>query len=80
MGLIPDPGGSHMLQSNLATTIEPVLWSPGTVTSEVRVPYSPCSMREATTMRSPLTARPHSPQLEKSLGSNEDPAQGKADK
>ena len=78
--MIPDPGGSHMLQSNLATTIEPVLRSPGTVTSKVRVPHSPCSTREAITMRSPLTARPHSPQLEKSLGSNEDPAQPKADK
>ena len=47
-------------------------------------PYRPCSSREATTMRSPLTptrgAAPCSPQLQKSPCSNEDPAWPKINK
>ena len=58
-----------------ATTTEPVLWSPEAVTTEACMPYRPGSaIREATAMKSPCTAmksRPCSPQVEKSLPSNE---------
>ena len=53
----------------------------GTTASEACLPESPCSTtREATAMRSRHTttkSRPRSPQLEKSLCSNKDPAQPK---
>ena len=44
-------------KSLCATTIEPLFWSPETTTTEARVLWSLCSaMREATAMRSPITA------------------------
>ena len=69
MDSIPGLGRPYMLQC----TTEPMLWSPGTTTSEPRsqtteahVPQSPCSdSRGATTMRSHKKEQPHSLQLEK---------------
>ena len=42
--------------SSHATTTEPVLWSLGAATTEVHVPWSPCTPREDTAVRSPNTA------------------------
>ena len=58
---------------------EPQLRSPHAETTDARTVYSLCSrIREATAMRSLHTIRkssPNSPQLQKSLRSNKDPAQ-----
>ena len=59
-------------------------WPPLAATTEARRPQSLCSAaREAPTVRSLHTAkksRPHSPPLEKSPSSSEDPAQPKINK
>ena len=71
-----------------ATNTEPVLWSPGAattepcdVTIEARPPWSHVPQQEKPVQRDAcrllLESRPHSPPLEKSLSSNEDPAQPK---
>ena len=64
-GSIPDPGRSHVTWSNSAPAPqllsqrsraqESQLWSPRTATAETHRPWSPCSTREAPTMRSPHT-------------------------
>lgn len=41
--------------------LKPELYSPGAITTEARVPQSPCFAREATIMRSPHTAMKSSP-------------------
>ena len=65
--------------SSYTTTIELELWSPGTTATEAHVPRA-CALqqekplqREAPTLQ--LESSPYSPQLEKSLHSNEDPTQ-----
>ena len=67
-----------------STNTEPLLYSLGAATTEARRPQSLCSAaREAPTVRSLHTAkksRPHSPPLEKSPSSSEDPAQPKINK
>ena len=71
-GSIPDPGRSPASQSNKARAPQPL--SPRTETTEAHVPSSPGSeTREASAMSSPRIG-PHSPQLEKNLCNNEDPA------
>ena len=81
MGSIPDPERSHMpaeLLSSAATTVEPVLESPGVTTTEACTPQSPCSRtRKATTVSSPHTAMKRSPthhSQREPVCSREDPA------
>ena len=50
-----------------AVTIEPVLWSLGTATTEAHAPWSPCSTAREV-RASQLESSPCSPQLEESSG------------
>ena len=84
MGSIPDLGRSHM---PWATTTEPVLGSPEASTTEAHVfqlleprcPRACAPQREELpqweTLTQQLVGRPRSPQLEKCLPINKDPAQ-----
>ena len=80
-GKIPDPEripyAPEQLSLSTATT-KPVLQSPGAATTEVQAPRAHAPQREACTL--PLESTPHSPQLEKSMHSNEDPAWPKVNK
>ena len=90
---IPNPGSCHMPRKrkihvpqllSLCSIQELKLLSPRATSTEAHSPKSPCSTtREATAVRSwctTLERNPHSPQLEKSPRSNEDPVQSKINK
>ena len=91
---IPNPGRCHMPRKSkvhvpqllsLCSRIQELkLLSPRATNTEAHSPESPCSTtREATAVRSwctTLERNPHSPQLEKSPRSNEDPVQSKINK
>ena len=85
-----DQGRSHMPQGNQAHAPqllslfsragEPQLLSPHASATEAWVPWSPCSTREATAMRSPSTATREQPLLvaaREKQESNKDPEQPK---
>ena len=62
LGMIPPP--MEQLSPPCSTTAEPKLWSPQAATNEALELWGLCSaMREATAMRSPLTATESSPHL-----------------
>ena len=87
MGSTAGPGRSHMLGNLCTTTIEPVCTEPRKCEPEPTCCncQSPCASSPCSTTREATARRPHnatksspcSPQLEKSLHSNEDPAQAK---
>ena len=66
-------------RSLYATTIEPVLWSPGAATTEAHMPRACAQQQEKPpqweALALQLESSPRSPQLEERLHSNEDPAQ-----
>ena len=85
LGLIADPGRSHMPWGYQACAlqrccIEPVFQSSEATTTEARLPWSPCSATpEVTSETRALQPESslHPPQPKKSLHSNEDPEQSK---
>ena len=70
-GSIPGSGRFPHASGQLslgATTLEPVLWSPGAAPAEARVPQSSCpATKGAPKMRSPHTASPCLSQREKPM-------------
>ena len=50
----PGPGRCRRQLSPCTTIIQPLLWSPQVTTTETRMPWSPCSTREATAMEGPF--------------------------